>query len=113
MTTRQDMLRLGGLLVALLVVVGIVVLAGGGGSTSPSSSGSVRGILVSVKDQELVLQPEDRGNAQTYTIRPTDRERLDLFHLEQHAADQLPSILYYDQVGDSRFVTRVDDAPLQ
>ena len=109
------MLRLGGLLLALLVVVAIVVVAGGGGggSASTNSSGSIRGVLISVTDAELVLQPDAGGKPQTFTIRPADRQKLDLFHLQQHAADQLPSILYYEQAGDTRYATRVDDAPVQ
>ena len=114
MTSRQDIFRLGGLLVALLVVVAIVVVAGGGGSgSSTPSSGSVRGILISVTDTELVLQPDDGTGAQTYKIRATDRQKLDLFHLQQHSAQQLPSILFYEEEGGARYAIRVDDAPVR
>jgi hypothetical protein len=107
---RGDALRLGGLLAALLVVVAIVLLAGGGGGSDPPATGQVRGILISVTDQELVLQPDSGGDRQTYKIRPQDRQRLDLFHLQQHSADRLPSILYYERSGDTKYATRVDDA---
>ena len=106
---RGDAVRLGGLIVALLVVVAVVLLAGGGGGGSTSSSGQVRGVLLTVSDQQLVLRNQG-GETETFEIRPQDRGRLDLFHLRQHAADQLPSIVYYDQVGDTSFAVRVVDA---
>ena len=104
------MLRLVGLIVALLAVVGVVLLAGGGGSGEPAT-GQVRGVLTEVSETELVLQPEGGGSAQRFVVRPQDRQRLDLFHLEQHAADKLPSIVHYERDGDTRYATRVDDAP--
>ena len=108
--SRRDLLRLGGLLAALLAVALVVVLAGGSSGKSTTAAGQQRGVLTSVSDQRLVLQPEAGGKPQTYAIRPEDRVRLDLFHLQQHAADALPSIVFYDQVGKTRYATRVDDA---
>ena len=68
------------------------------------------GVLTTVQDTRLVLQPEGGGAPAEFMIRPEDRQRLDLFHLEQHAADSLPSIVHFDKVGDRRYATRVDDA---
>ena len=107
---RRDLLRLGGLIVALLAIVGVVVLAGGGGS-GDQASGRVRGVLTEVSDTRLVLQPDGGGATQEFVVRPQDRQRLDIFHLEQHAADQLPSIVHYERDGNTRYATRVDDAP--
>jgi hypothetical protein len=105
---RGDLIRLGGLILVLLAIVGAVLLAGGGGG-SERSTGQARGVLTEVSQTRLVLQP-DAGAVQEYTVRPEDVRNLDISHLEQHAADQLPSIVHYEQVGDERYATRVDDA---
>ena len=108
---RRDLLRLGGLLAALLAIVALVLVLGGGGSGSERSTGRLQGVLTTVEQTKLVLQPQDGGAPTEFTIRPEDRQRLDLFHLEQHAADSLPSIVHFEKVGDKRYATRVDDAP--
>lgn len=107
---RRDLFRLGGLMAVLLIVVGIVLLAGGGGS-SERSTGQVQGVLTEVSQSKLVLQPTSGGGPQEFAIRPEDAQRLDFFHLEQHAADALQSIVYFERVDDTRFATRVEDAP--
>lgn len=107
---RRDLLRLAGLIAALLVVVGIVLLAGGGGGSGERTTGQQRGVLTSVSDTRLVLQPDGGGTPVQYVVRPQDRRLLDLTHLQEHAADALPSIVHYEQVGDERFAVRVDDA---
>ena len=107
---RRDLIRLVGLIAVLLAVVAVVLLAGGGGS-SERSSGQMQGVLTEVSQAKLVLQPSSGSGPQEFQVRPEDAQRLDFFHLEQHAADALQSIVYYDQVGDTRFVTRVEDAP--
>lgn len=107
---RRDLLRLGGLVAALLAIVGLVLLLGGGGSASERSTGRMQGVLTTVEDTRLVLQPEGGGAPTEFTIRPEDRQRLDIFHLEQHSADALPSIVHFERVGDKRYATRVDDA---
>ncbi|HEX2086775.1 MAG TPA: hypothetical protein VHF89_13940 [Solirubrobacteraceae bacterium] len=108
---RSDLLRLVGLIAALLVLVAIVLLASGGGGDE-RSSGQVTGVLTSVSPEQLVLQPNGGGGPQTFRIRPQDRTKLDLIHLQQHAADSLPSIVHYEQEGDARYAVRVDDAPV-
>jgi hypothetical protein len=107
---RRDLFRLGGLMAVLLIVVGIVLLAGGGGS-SQRSTGQVQGVLTEVSQSKLVLQPSSGGGPQVFAIRPEDAQRLDFFHLEQHAADALQSIVYFERVDDTRYATRVEDAP--
>ena len=107
---RRDLLRIVGLIAALLAVVGVVLVASGGGGATERSTGQARGILTVVTDTKLTLQPEGGGTPEEFVIRPQDRQRLDLFHLQTHAADALPSIVHYEQVGDEKFATRVDDA---
>ena len=106
---RRDLLRLGGLILALLAIVGVVLLAGGG-DADERRTGRAQGVLTEVSQTRLVLQPA-AGPPQTYTVRPEDVRNLDIAHLEQHAADALPSIVHYERQGDERFAVRVDDAP--
>ena len=106
---RGDLLRLGGLILVLLAIVGVVVLAGGN-SGSERSTGRVQGLLTEVSQTRLVLQPAS-GEPQEFSIRPQDVRNLDITHLELHAADQLQSIVHYEEVGDERYAVRVDDAP--
>jgi hypothetical protein len=88
----------------------VVLLAGGGGA-SERSTGQAQGVLTEVSQSKLVLQPTEGGAPQVFAVRPEDAQRLDFFHLEQHAADALQSIVYYERVDDTRFATRVEDAP--
>ena len=106
---RRDLLRLAGLIAALLALVGVVLLAGGGGGSEEAASGRMTGILTSVSDTRLDLRP-DTGDTPVFTIRPQDRRNLDLFHLQQHSADALPSIVHYEQEGGTLYAVRVDDA---
>ncbi|HEV2999854.1 MAG TPA: hypothetical protein VGW75_03855 [Solirubrobacteraceae bacterium] len=108
---RRDLLRLGALIAALLAIVAVVLLAGGGGGASPVSLGQVQGVLTEVTSDRLVLQPADGGAPQEFSIRPHDQRRIDLFHLRQHAADALPSIVHYEEADGTRYAVRVDDAP--
>ena len=109
---RTDVLRLVGLIAALLVLVGVVLLAGGGGSDDgggPTGSGQMTGVLTSVGESGIALRTAD-GDTQTFSVRPEDRRNLDFFHLRQHAADALSSVVFYEQEGDTLYVVRVDDA---
>ena len=108
---RRDLIRLGLLVLALVIIVGVVLVAGSG-DEDVRSNGQVTGVLTSVSDQELVLQPNTGGEAIVFTIRPEDVRLLDLRHLELHAADSLPSIVHYESEGDTRYAVRVDDAPV-
>ena len=108
---RRDLLRIAGLIAALLAVVGIVLLAGGGGDGAERRTGQARGVLTAVEETQLVLQPDEGGAPQRFEVRPEDRRQLDFFHLRQHAADALPSIVHYEEVDGRRFAVRVEDAP--
>jgi hypothetical protein len=111
-SSRSDLVRMAAVLAALLVVTGAVLLLTGGGSGDRvSESATVDGRLTVVEQTRLVLQPNDGGPQQTFSIRPTDVARLDLPHLETHAADQLPSRVFYETEGSTRYAVRVDDLP--
>ena len=66
-------------------------------------------MLTSVSEAELVLQPSDGSAPVHFPLTPADVRRLDLFHLELHARDQLQSRVFFTQKGDTRTVVRVDD----
>jgi hypothetical protein len=107
---RRDVLRLVGLIAALLVLVGIVLLAGGSGGDAKPTTGRAEGVLTTVADDRLVLEPQTGGPAEEFTVRPENRRDLDMFHLRQHAADRLPSIVHYEESDGTKYALRVDDA---
>jgi hypothetical protein len=92
-----------------------VLLAGSGGGsgsragTAPDGSKYLDGVLTTVSDSELVLTPSDGSSPVRFELRPIDARRLDLFHLELHARDRLPSRVFFTEEGDARTVLRVDD----
>jgi hypothetical protein len=106
---RRDLLRLSGLIAALLVLVAVALLLGGSGE-SKTTPGRVEGILTTVEENRLVLQPENGAPPEEFTIRPEDRRALDMFHLRQHSADRLPSIVHYEETDGTKYALRVDDA---
>jgi hypothetical protein len=67
------------------------------------------GVLTEVADTQLTLRTAD-GDTQSFVVRPQDQRNLDLFHLQTHAADALPSIVHYEQEGATLYAIRVDDA---
>jgi hypothetical protein len=74
-----------------------------------SDRGTLDGILTSVTDEEIVVQPLEGSTPLHFAVRPIDARRLDLLHLRLHASQRLPSRVHYEEVGDTRYVTRVDD----
>jgi hypothetical protein len=81
----------------------------GGSSGPPAGARSVDGVVRSVSQTELVYAPADGSAPIRFALTPADARRLDIFHLQLHARDQLPSRLFYTQTGDERTVIRVDD----
>jgi hypothetical protein len=81
----------------------------GGGSGVPANARSMDGVLTTVSQTELVLQPSDGSAPVRFALTPADARRLDLFHLQLHARDRLPSRLFYTQSSGGRTVIRVDD----
>ena len=96
----------------LLLVAGLLIVLGGGGGDRASSDpprGTMDGILVSATAQEIVLQRQDDGETVRFGVRESDLRNLDLFHLETHARDRLPSRVHYERGDGALFATRVDD----
>ena len=112
--SRRDLLRLSALLAVLLLLTGIVVLATAGGSDGggPVTTKTAEGLLTEVSEQRLVLAPSDGSAQMTFEVRAQDARSIDFFHLEQHSADQLLSVVTYEQDGNRRYAVRVDDAPV-
>lgn len=111
---RRDLVRLTLLIVVLLAVSGLIGLAstgsddGGGGP----SRGETLGVITTVTQDRLVLDPADGGPAQTFAIRDVDARRLDLFHLRQHSAQRLPTrVLWLDDRGTRYAVDAIDAVP--
>jgi hypothetical protein len=118
MTERRDLLRLAGFLAALLVVTGAIVLATSGGSKgddgprAAAGAQTMDGIVMQVDAVKLVLRPSAGGENVTFEIRAVDQPNFDVFHLQQHAADGLPTRVSYLQDGSRRYALRADDAPV-
>jgi hypothetical protein len=115
-TDRRDLLRLSAFLLILLAVAGGIALATQGGSDSESGvpasgQGQVDGLVVTVTPEQLVLRPSDGRANMTFAIRQTDRQNFDVFHLQQHAADGLPTRVTYVAEGGTLYALRADDAP--
>jgi hypothetical protein len=112
MTERGDLVRMGAILVGLLVVTGAILVAtsGTGGGKATTARGTVDGTLLSAsQEQGIVVQPADGGPVQRFSVRPIDVRRLDFFHLQDHASQKLPSRVFYEQEGGTRYAVRVDD----
>ena len=113
---RKDLLRLAGFLVGLLAFTGVIMLVAGGGSGGPGGAAGPRtqatadGRLTEVSAERLVLQPTDGSAPMTFAMRPEVARTIDLFHLQLHSRDQLPSRVYYETDGKSMYALRVDDA---
>ena len=118
MTDRRDLLRLTGFLVALLVVAGAIMLATqGGGSDSGEQAAAggqqqIDGLVMQATSELLVLRPSDGSAERRFAIRPTDAPKFDVFHLQQHAADGLPTRVTYVEQDGALYALRADDAPV-
>jgi hypothetical protein len=105
-----------GAVLRLVSLVALVVAASSCGEDAVSVDevtvvrGSTPGLLTKVEDARLTLAPEDGSDAQRFGIRQVDRPRLDLFHLEEHVREEWPLIVFWEDVGGTRFAVRVDDA---
>ena len=109
---RRDLIRLGALVAVLLAATRAILAAGAGsegGSDRPSGTRSIDGVLTTVSQAELVITPSDGSAPVRFALTPAEARQLDLFHLELHARDRLPSRRFYVQQGNRRSVVRVDD----
>ena len=109
---EPNLKRIAVIIGALLLVAGVLLLVSGGGGDRASSDvprGTMDGILVSATAQEIVLQRQDDGETVRFGVRQSDLRNLDLFHLETHARDRLPSRVHYERGDGALFAVRVDD----
>ena len=117
MTDRRDLLRLTGFLVALLVVAGAIMRATQGGSDSGDEAAAggqqqIDGIVTEATSENLVLRPAGGSGVMTFSIRPVDAPKFDVFHLQQHAADGLPTRVAHLRQSGALYALRADDAPV-
>ena len=110
---RADLLRLAAVLAGVLAVVAalLVLTGGGGGGDQPArAQGTATGIVTQVNEYQLILAPQDGSASITFAVRPLEQRQFDLFHIEQHAAQRLSSVVSYEREGDTLYAVRVDDA---
>lgn len=104
-------------IVVCLAAVGLILLFGGG-SSEPSKPASaqdlpyVDGTLVVAEETRLVLRPSDGGAEVTFTIRPEDLGNFDIAHLQSHSSIGIPTRIYYEEEGATKFAVYKEDAPV-
>ena len=117
---HHDPPRLKLLLAALavcLAAVGLIVLFGGG-SSEPSKPASaedlpyIDGTLVVAEETRLVLRPSDGGAEVNFTIRSEDVGNFDIAHLQSHSSVGIPTRIYYEEDGGTKYAVYKEDAPV-
>ena len=104
-------------IVVCLAAVGLILLFGGG-TSEPSKPGNAQdlpyidGTLVVAEERRLVLRPLDGGAEVTFTIRPEDVGNFDIAHLQSHSSVGIPTRIYYDEEGTTRYAVYKEDAPV-
>ena len=103
-------------LVVCLAAVGLILLFGGDGGepTKPASAQDlpfIDGTLLVAEETRLVLRPAD-GAEVTFTIRPEDVENFDIAHLQSHSSVGIPTRIYYEEDGGTRYAVYKEDAPV-
>ena len=99
-----------------LAAVGLILLFGGG-SSEPSRPANaqdlpyVDGTLVVAEETRLVLRPADGGAEVNFTIRPEDVRNFDIAHLQSHSSVGIPTRIYYEEEGGTRYAVYKEDAP--
>ena len=112
--------RLKFLLAALavsLAAVGLILLFAGG-SSEPSKPASAEGkpyldgTLVVVEESRLVLRPASGGDEVEFSIRPEDVGNFDIAHLQSHSSVGIPTRIYYEEEGGTKYALYKEDAPV-
>ena len=104
-------------LVVCLAAVGLILLFGGG-SSEPSRPASadelpyVDGTLVVAEETRLVLRPADGSAEITFAIRPEDVANFDIAHLQSHSSIGIPTRIYYEEDGATKYAVYKEDAPV-
>ena len=100
-----------------LAVVGLILLFGGT-SSEPSKPASaedlpfIDGTLVVVEETRLVLRPADGGAEIDFTVRPEDVGNFDIAHLESHSSVGIPTRIFYEEEGGTKYAIYKEDAPV-
>ena len=104
-------------LAVCLAAVGLILLFGGGSSepSKPASAEGQRhidGTLVVAEDTRLVLRPADGSAEVEFTIRPQDAGNFDIAHLQSHSSVGIPTRIYYEEEGGTKYALYKEDAPV-
>jgi hypothetical protein len=107
----------------MAVVLGLLLVAAGAigfalsrdeddapAEATSAASGATTGILVSVDDDRLLLDPGTGDEPLTFAVRPIDYRRIDIPHLNEHVEERWPVRIHWTLEGDTRYAERVDDA---
>lgn len=104
-------------IVVSLAAVGLILLFGGG-SNEPSKPASAEGqpymdgTLAVVEESRLVLRPADGGEEVEFTVRPEDVGNFDIAHLQSHSSVGIPTRIYYEEEGGTKYALYKEDAPV-
>ena len=104
-------------IVVALAAVGLILLFGGGGR-EPSKPASAQdlpfmdGTLVVAEETRLVMRPFDGGAEVEFAIRPADVGNFDIAHLQAHSSVGIPTRIYYDEEGGTKYAVYKEDAPV-
>lgn len=125
---RRGAYLLAAVALLLALVLPVVLLSGGssdddGATTTTDASGaassgkvsgpSLEGRIVVAERNRLVIntaEPIDGQGQFELVVRPQDAPGLDVAHLRVHAQDGLPSRVFYEQEGKTRFAVGQQDA---
>ena len=100
-----------------LAAVGLILLFGGGSSEprKPASAEGrpyIDGTLVVAEETRLVLRPGDGGPEVEFTIRPEDVGNFDIAHLQSHSSVGIPTLIFYEEEGGTKYALYKEDAPV-
>ena len=110
-TSRQKALSLAvALLLLASVVVAVAVSSGGDGDGGGDIADlpTADGVLVLVQPDRLRMRLQEPIDGQLevdFHVRPEDQADLNVAHLQIHAADGLPTRIFYEE-DDGRYVAR-------
>ena len=69
------------------------------------------GTLVVADETRLVMRPFDGSAEVTFAIRPQDVQNFDIAHLQSHSSVGIPTRIYYEEQGGTKYAIYKEDAP--
>jgi hypothetical protein len=65
-----------------------------------------------VEETRLALRPADGSAEVNFTIRPEDVDNFDIAHLQSHSSVGIPTRIYYEEDGGTKYAVYKEDAPV-